>query len=135
MDRCGDQKRLSRLFKIDKLYLPSFNFKGLEAHMRKLKALAVNKKSLFFNDSKNCLPLYRPFATFDSPNKLHQTFTLPTKEILCNSVDDEIMVKHRRQSSEKIKNFELKPIRVREDREARRRRRSLSKTSHFDLIT
>lgn len=133
MDKPNEKKGISRTLKADKFYGPSFDFSDLVARLKKLKALEVNKKSWFFNESKNQLPLYRPFRTLNSTNKTKNTFTFPTKELLSTIVDDELTVKHRRQSSQKIESFSLKPIRVKPNSGARRR--SLSKRSQFELQT
>lgn len=105
--------------KID-LYGPSFDFSDLLFRLSTLKATHTTNNNLYFRDNQNYLPLYRPYATKISTAR---QITL-SRDFSHNYTEDESITKHRRQSSQNIEEFKLKPIKVHLNSKTKYRNRS-----------
>lgn len=120
MHKANHRKGKSKTFKGNNLYGPSFDFFDIVARLNKLKSSGVNKKSMFIRDEQNRLPLYRPFAILHRSGKPNHAYKLSAKDLPCTIPDEEVVVKNRRQFSQKIENFELRLMRVETTRGTRK---------------
>lgn len=92
------------------LFGPSFDYSDLLFRLNTLKAAQVTSNDFFFRDNENFLPLYRPFSKPKrASRKKNLSIDLPP-----DLTEDESPTKHRRQLSQNIGQFKLKPIRVHE---------------------
>ena len=128
MDKANNSKRTDKTFKGDNLFGASFDYTDLVIRLNKLKVSGIKKRSQIFTDGQNGLPLYRPFAAIHNFAKVNHNYKLSAED-LPSTITDELIIKHRRQVSQKIENFELKPLRVRTSYKTKRE--SAFKKSQF----
>ena len=129
MDKANYSKRTDKTFKGDNLFRASFDYTDLVIRLKKLKVSGIKKRSQIFTDGQNGLPLYRPFAAIHNFAKVNHSYKLSAKDLPSKITGEELIIKHRRQVSQKIENFELKPLRVRTSYKTKRE--SAFKKSQF----